>query len=106
MPKKLLVNMIKDLFYFLLNLTEKKEFKLNVKREKWNWCRNNDNYREDWYRKNLQTFQLITEELHLSPMKDLSKFMTKIEFSEEIDFRSALYADFPAWHIIVDGKDY
>ena len=55
---------------------------------------------------NLKSFQLTPEELQLSPMKDLFKVFDKIEFPEETDFRSALYPDFPIWHIIVDGKDY
>ena len=30
----------------------------------------------------------------------------KIIFPEQTKFSTALYPDFPIWHIIVDGKDY
>ena len=55
---------------------------------------------------NLKTFELTTDELELPSIKDLFKFFDKIEFPEETDFSSALYPDFPIWHMIVDGKDY
>ena len=54
----------------------------------------------------LKTFELTNEELGLMPIKELFEKFDKIEFPEETDFSSALYPDFPIWHIIVDGKDY
>ena len=55
---------------------------------------------------NLKTFELTTDELELPSIKDLFKTFDKIEFPEETDFSTALYPDFPIWHMIVDGKDY
>ena len=52
------------------------------------------------------SFKLSNEELGLMETKELFKNFDKIEFPEETDFTSALYPDFPIWHIIVDGKDY
>ena len=52
------------------------------------------------------SFKLSNEELGLMDTKELFKNFDKIEFPEETDFTSALYPDFPIWHIIVDGKDY
>ena len=54
----------------------------------------------------LKTFELTNEELGLKPIKELFKNFDKIEFPEKTDFRNSLYADFPTWHLIVDGKDY
>ena len=54
----------------------------------------------------LQSFRLSNEELGLMESKELFKNFDKIEFPEETDFTTALYPDFPIWHIIVDGKDY
>ena len=54
----------------------------------------------------LKTFVLTTEELGLSPLNELFDNFDKIEFPEQTNFSSALYPDFPIWHIIVDGKDY
>ena len=54
----------------------------------------------------LKSFVLTTEELGLSPLNELFDNFDKIEFPEQTNFSSALYPDFPMWHIIVDGKDY
>ena len=54
----------------------------------------------------LRSFKLSNEDLGLMEAKELFKNFDKIEFPEETDFTSALYPDFPIWHIIVDGKDY
>ena len=54
----------------------------------------------------LKSFRLSNEELGLMESKELFKNFDKIEFPEETDFTTALYPDFPIWHIIVDGKDY
>ena len=53
-----------------------------------------------------KSFRLSNEELGLMESKELFKNFDKIEFPEETDFTTALYPDFPIWHIIVDGKDY
>ena len=54
----------------------------------------------------LKSFKLSNQELGLMEAKELFKNFDKIEFPEETDFTTALYPDFPIWHIIVDGKDY
>ena len=54
----------------------------------------------------LKSFRLSNEELGLMESKELFKNFDKIEFPEETDFTTALYPDFPIWHIIVDGKEY
>jgi len=54
----------------------------------------------------LKSFKLSNTELELMDGKELFKNFDKIEFPEETDFTTALYPDFPIWHIIVDGKDY
>ena len=54
----------------------------------------------------LKSFKFSNQELGLMEAKELFKNFDKIEFPEETDFTTALYPDFPIWHIIVDGKDY
>ena len=54
----------------------------------------------------LKTFELTTDELGLPSLKELFKNFDKIKFPEQTKFSTALYPDFPIWHIIVDGKDY
>ena len=54
----------------------------------------------------LKTFELTNEELGIKPLEELFENFDKIEFPEKTDFRTALFPDFPIWHIIVDGKDY
>ena len=54
----------------------------------------------------LKSFNLNNEELGLMDTKQLFKNFDKIKFPRKTDFTSALYPDFPIWHIIVDGKDY
>ena len=54
----------------------------------------------------LKSFKFTTEELGLLSLKELFKNFDKIVFPKETKFTSALYPDFPIWHIIVDGKDY
>ena len=54
----------------------------------------------------LKTFDLTSEELGLKSINELFAAFDKIEFPEETNFSSAMYPDFPIWHIIVDGKDY
>ncbi len=54
----------------------------------------------------LKSFNLNNEELGLMETKNLFKNFDKIKFPKKTDFTSALYPDFPVWHIIVDGKDY
>ena len=54
----------------------------------------------------LKSFNLNNEELGLMETKKLFKNFDKIKFPKQTDFTSALYPDFPIWHIIVDGKDY
>ena len=54
----------------------------------------------------LKTFELTTDELGLPSLKELFKNFDKIIFPEQTKFSTALYPDFPIWHIIVDGKDY
>ena len=54
----------------------------------------------------LKSFNLKNEELELMETKKLFKNFDKIKFPKKTDFTSALYPDFPIWHIIVDGKDY
>ena len=54
----------------------------------------------------LKTFKLTSEELTLMPINELFENFDKIKFPEETNFSTALFPDFPIWHIIVDGKDY
>ena len=54
----------------------------------------------------LKTFVLTTEELGLAPLNELFDNFDKIKFPKQTNFCTALYPDFPIWHIIVDGKDY
>ena len=54
----------------------------------------------------LKTFELTTEELGLPSLNELFNNFDKIIFPEQTKFSTALYPDFPIWHIIVDGKDY
>lgn len=54
----------------------------------------------------MKSFKFTTEELGLLSLKELFKNFDKIVFPKETKFTSALYPDFPIWHIIVDGKDY
>ena len=54
----------------------------------------------------LKSYKFSNQELGLMEAKELFKNFDKIEFPEETDFTTALYPDFPIWHIIVDGKDY
>ena len=54
----------------------------------------------------LKVFKLTSEELSLASINELFQNFDKIIFPEETNFSSALYPDFPIWHIIVDGKDY
>ena len=42
----------------------------------------------------------------LKQNEELFKNFNEIIFPEENDFRSAMFPDFPVWHIIVNGKDY
>ena len=54
----------------------------------------------------LKSFKLTSEELNLMPINELFENFDKIKFPEETNFSSALYPDFPIWHIIVDRKNY
>ena len=54
----------------------------------------------------LKSFPLSNGELGLMDIKELFKNFDKIEFPEETNFTTALFPDFPIWHIVVDGKDY
>ena len=54
----------------------------------------------------LKNFELTNEELGLKQNEELFKNFNEIIFPEENDFRSAMFPDFPIWHIIVNGKDY
>ena len=54
----------------------------------------------------LKNFELTNEELGLKQNEELFKNYNEIIFPEENDFRSAMFPDFPIWHIIVNGKDY
>ena len=53
----------------------------------------------------LKSFNFNNEELGLMETKKLFKNFDKIKFPKKTDFTSALYPDFPIWHIIVAGTD-
>ena len=53
-----------------------------------------------------KSFTLNNEDFGIMETKKLFKNFDKIRFPRKTDLTSALYPDFPIWHMIVDGKDY
>ena len=56
--------------------------------------------------KGKKIYNLTSEELGLSTIKELFKQFNKISFPEETNWVDKTLFDIPIWHLIVDGKDY